>query len=265
MIPLFSAEGLLRLRDMTRPGLLCAFDFDGTLAPIVADPTRAVLPDDIRERLVELSGCTAVAIITGRSLEDIRPRLGFEPDFIVGNHGIEGLPDWERSASVYRNICDDWHARLAAMLGGDPAAVGVEIEDKRYSLSVHYRRAADYGKAEEMLERLFEKLEPSPRVITGKCLFNLVPADAADKGAAMIELLNISGATSAIYVGDDVTDEDVFRMKRSDVLSIRVEPAADSAADFFLPQHEDIAQLLDELVTQLCRAGAQNWTRMDQE
>jgi len=59
--------------------------------------------------------------------------------------------------------------------------------------------------------------------------------------------MQISGARNAIYVGDDVTDEDVFRIARPDLLSIRVEHAEASAAGFFLPHFDDIVRLLEQL------------------
>jgi trehalose 6-phosphate phosphatase len=68
-----------------------------------------------------------------------------------------------------------------------------------------------------------------------------------------LQLLRRSGAAGAIYVGDDVTDEDVFRLRRTEVLSVRVEHVADSAAEFYIPAHADIASLLDELIGRLAR------------
>src|SRR4051794_19629681 len=94
----FSEYGLQRLDEIVTPGMLCGFDFDGTLAPIVTEPHRAEVPLDVLRRLVELCECTPVAVITGRSLADIRARLDFSPDFVAGNHGLEGVPGWEAVA-----------------------------------------------------------------------------------------------------------------------------------------------------------------------
>src|SRR6478672_9112210 len=113
MTPLFSREGLARLDAFARPGLLRAFDFDGTLAPIVADPDAAGLPAGTAPLLNELLMLAPVAIITGRSLDDIRRRVGFTPDLLIGNHGIEGLPGWETAAQAHAAMCRDWQAQLA--------------------------------------------------------------------------------------------------------------------------------------------------------
>lgn len=249
---LFSDAGESRLNQIVQPGLLCVFDFDGTLSPIVPQPDQACLPPEVAARLIALSRHAPVAILTGRAVADIRQRLSFVPDFLVGNHGLEGVPGWEKSSAHYRALCQTWAAALAAALQ-DRARfdTAIHIENKEYSLSVHYRLAADQAAAENALLALFDTLLPPPRVIAGKCVFSLLPQDAADKGNAFEQLMRITGARSAIYIGDDVTDEDVFRLPRHDLLSVRIEPATDSAAAFFLPRRADIVHLLDELIRRL--------------
>lgn len=258
---LFSETGLRRLDEIVQQRLLCAFDFDGTLAPIVVQPEHACLPNDIRQQLLELSCYAPVAIITGRSIEDTYSRLGFGPDFIVGNHGMEGVPGWEAHAQRHQAICVGWRTQLARVLREGDA--GIRLEDKHYSLSLHYRGARDAGAAEARLMKLFEALEPQPRVVGGKYVFNLLPQDAAHKGNALEQLITICGASHALYVGDDVTDEDVFRLQRRDLLSVRIEHAPYSAAQFFLPRPEDIVQLLTELTARLRAAGAVNWLQTE--
>lgn len=252
MTPLFSDAGMRRLDSIAQPGLLCAFDFDGTLAPIVAQPDQACLPPEVKQRLVALSAYAPIAIITGRSIADITPRLEFEPDYLVGNHGLEGVPGSQERSAAFIAQCRDWREMLSAALQDssrfDPR---IAIEDKRYSLSVHYRHAHDPGRAEAQLQELLARLEPPPRIVAGKYVFNVVPQDGLDKGGALEELMRISGATRVIYAGDDVTDEDVFRLKRADLLSVRVEQSAQSDAQFFLSEWNQILQLLDELIARL--------------
>jgi trehalose 6-phosphate phosphatase len=261
MSALFSPAGYARLDSIVKPGMLCAFDFDGTLSPLVEVPEMAMLPAEIREQLLELSRYAPVAIITGRSIQDVRCRLGFPPYFIVGNHGSEGLPGWETAAERHRVECQGWYEQLTACkqhhacFGPD-----VTIENKNYSLSIHYRQARDLGETEACLQSAFMQLDPLPRIVTGKFVFNLVPQDAYDKGTALDQLMQISEAKSAIYVGDDVTDEDVFRLHRTDILTVRVECNQETEAEFFLPKWQDIVQLLDELIVRLREQGAKNWT-----
>lgn len=249
---LFSEKGTERLDAIVQPGLLCAFDFDGTLAPIVAQPEKVHLPYDIRQQLITLSHYAPIAIITGRSIKDINKHIGFTPDFIIGNHGIEGLPDWDRHSGSYELYCRMWEQKLSAAFQNhevfDPA---IRIEDKGYSLSIHYRAARDQHDVAQKLEKLFRQLTPLPRVIPGKSVFNLVPENATDKGCALMKLMATQNFRTAIYVGDDVTDEDVFRLHRPEVLTVRVEQAVDSDAEFFLRQRQDIKHLLDELIVRL--------------
>lgn len=260
---LFSTEGKKRLDEVARPGLLCAFDFDGTLAPLVPMPDQASLPDDIREGLIALAAHAPVAIITGRSIEDIRTRIGFDPDYVIGNHGLEGVPGWEEHAEKHRSACRTWMAQLADDLPKRLGDAGIMVEDKHYSLSVHYRQARDPEMAARALESLFGDLSPRPRIIGGKYVFNLLADDASNKGIALERLMAASGAQRAIYVGDDVTDEDVFRMRRPNVLSVRIERHADSAASYFLAHPSDILQLLEELTARLRATRARNWVQAE--
>jgi trehalose 6-phosphate phosphatase len=93
--------------------------------------------------------------------------------------------------------------------------------------------------------------------MTGKYVLNLLPEDAGHKGSALEHLIAASGAQSAIYVGDDVNDEDAFRLERCDLLSIRIGAADDSAADFYLDRQEDMRILLDEINSRLRQARSQ--------
>lgn len=251
---LFSAAGVHRLDAVVRPGLLCTFDFDGTLAPIVTQPDKACLAPGVLKRLKELSAYAPVAILTGRSVADIRTRLGFEPDFLIGNHGLEGVPGWETRAGTYHRLCEEWTASLAAALQNTPSIEpGIWIENKDCSLSVHYRLARDRAKCERQLSELFEKISPRPRIVHGKCVFSLLPEATIHKGVALEQLIEATGASSALYVGDDITDEDVFRLTRDDLLSIRIERAQHSAAACYLYDRLEITHLLDDLLLRLRR------------
>lgn len=256
MSHLFSDAGRQRLAQVVQPGILCAFDFDGTLAPIVADPDRVRLPDQARVLLETLSRHAPVAIITGRSIDDILPKLDFTPDFLVGNHGLEGVPGWEAQARQHAADSSRWRKALEEALDGGGLGEGIVIEDKKYSLSVHYRAAPDQALAERRLPELFSTLEPAPRIVSGKLIYSLMPRHGGNKGSALEQVMRVAGAGSALYAGDDVTDEDVFRLHRPDVLSVHIGQHADTAADFFLPHLEDMAALLQELISRLQAQGA---------
>jgi trehalose 6-phosphate phosphatase len=250
-LPFFDA-GRSRLERLAMPGLLCAFDFDGTLAPIVRQPEKAAVPPGVLRRLQRLASCTPVAIVTGRSVEDLRSRLPFEPHYVVGNHGLEGLPGLEALGVQWRAQCTAWEAALSVALSRERRiATGVVVENKGNSLALHYRLAPDRNAAFGILLELCRELAPEAQFIGGKCVLNLLPASEFGKGYALERLIEASGAHGALYAGDDLNDEDVFRLRRPDVLSVRIERDASSAAEFFLPHRLDLVHLLDELLRRI--------------
>lgn len=247
MTDIFSGDGLKALQSFVRPDMLCLFDFDGTLAPLVAEPTEALLPHAVQHSLNQLQQRVRVGIVTGRSLADLSSRLAFHPHYLVGNHGLEGLPGWELRAAEFLAICAAWRVHLASRL----AAInddGIQMEDKRYSLSLHYRHARHPPQAMQQLMQLFAQLTPPPRVIAGKFVWSLLPPGAGDKGQAVEHLIELAQAPCTLYVGDDVTDEDVFALRRDDLMSVRVGFDAHSAAKFFIPDMQTIVALLDQLL-----------------
>ena len=220
-----------------------------------------VLPDATRALLLALQRHAPVAIITGRAVADIQPRLGFVPDLLVGNHGLEGVPGARAAtaAEYHRSVCAQWRHQLERLLAAEYPDPGVQVEDKRYSLSVHYRHAQAAERAQADLEPLLAGLDPAPRLVAGKCVFNLMPPGAGHKGTALEQLIEEVDARAAIYVGDDVTDEDAFRVQRQELLSVRVEHSAASAAPYFLQHIDEMAQLLQMLNERLAACGARNW------
>jgi trehalose 6-phosphate phosphatase len=251
---LLSPEGLERLRAFAAREPLFAFDMDGTLAPIVAHPDMAQVPDFVRERLAALSVHAPLAVITGRSVDDARRRVGVELRYLVGNHGAEGLPGREGATDAYRRTCEAWLRQLqeSGLLAAAP--IGVLLEDKRYSLALHYRLTADPVQAELDLHQLIARMAPAPRIVGGKFVLNLMPADAPLKGEALLTLMHDIGCQAAFYLGDDVTDEEVFRMQHPDILAVRVERHPDSHADFYVDDQAEVARAIDACIAALQEA-----------
>lgn len=249
MKALFSPAGRQALREFVRDDLLCLFDFDGTLVPLEPHPDKVSVPDAVLDRLQRLQQRAPVGIVTGRGLDDMRRMLVFEPDYLIGNHGIEGLPGWERRVGAFEPICSGWQQQLQPIL----KALGSEvwIEYKRYSLSVHFLHAPERERMARQLLQSFDRLQPQPRIISGKAVFNLLPPGASDKGGAVHELMNLTRASRALYAGDDVTDEHVFTLNRNDLFTVRVGEGDDSAAEYFITDHQAIVQLLDLLIDYL--------------
>lgn len=222
---------------------LLAFDFDGTLAPIVADRDRAVMRHRTRSLLATASKLYPCAVISGRSRDDVAARLGsVGVKHVVGNHGIEPGPDiaaLEREIAVTRPL-------LAQALAAHP---GIEIEDKRYSLAIHYRAARQKRVARAAIHGAIAALPRPMRTIPGKLVANVIPAGARDKGKTLLELRDQERADVALYVGDDVTDEDVFALDQPErLLALRVGRTTASAARFYLRDQREIDRLLVRVV-----------------
>ena len=244
---IFSPAGLSALRNFADRATLFTFDLDGTLTPIIEEPSGIQIPGEVRDRMIRLCGLASVAILTGRSREDARPRLGFEPRFIVGNHGAEGIPGWEEREREFTEICRDWESQLRDLLPVTGRS-GIAIENKKSSLSIHYRKATRRQAAHRDILRAVERLNPTPRRIPGKCVENVLPQSALNKGEALLRIMVLAGASRAVFVGDDDTDEDVFRMRNERILGIRVGNGLSSHAAFFLSNQKKISRLLDEML-----------------
>lgn len=254
MLHLFGPDGEEALARTLRQRPLLAFDFDGTLTPIVARPSDARLSKGVSARLATLAALLPVAIVTGRSVEDVRGRLGFEPLFIVGNHGAEDAggdaPAGETSAALSRV-----RARVLDMLPA-LAAAGVTLEDKGHSLALHYRLSRTRERALQIIAELLADRDEALRVFGGKLVINVVPRLAPDKADAVRSLVHRSGASCAIFAGDDVNDEPVFARAPAGWLTIRVgrdDPR--SKAQYFLDSPGEMAMLLDRMVSLLSGPG----------
>jgi trehalose 6-phosphate phosphatase len=183
------------------------------------------------------------AVISGRAKADVGRRLqGARVRYLIGNHGLEPgtrLGTFGRQVERARPL-------LEASLG---ERAGIDIEDKRYSLAVHYRRAREKPRARDAIRRAVASLPVPMRVIPGKLVVNVVPEAAPSKGDALMALRDRADADVAMYIGDDVTDEDVFRLDQPGRLfTVRIGRSLSSAARYYLRQQREIDQLLTCLV-----------------
>jgi trehalose 6-phosphate phosphatase len=244
---LSSPEGQEALRGLAHARALLAFDFDGTLAPIVSRPDQARAGIGVRQRLAQLAEQVPVAVISGRSLADLRPRIPVEVRHCIGNHGNEGS-DEALDTEAMRAVCISWIAQLNAHIADPSFGAGIVVEDKGLTLSVHYRLARDRTNAARRLEELVPQLKPAPRVIGGKLVLNLLPPGARTKFEALEALAQQEAADRVLFVGDDETDELVFAQAPAHWITVRVELDRTSRADYFIHQQSEIAILLDQLL-----------------
>jgi trehalose 6-phosphate phosphatase len=199
------------LAQFSRSNVLLAFDFDGTLAPIVDHPRDAVLRDETRALLRRLSQLYPCAVISGRGGGDVRERLdGTGIDVVVGNHGADLAPTDD---GLRRRIAE-WKALLTQDLAD---LEGVWVEDKVLSLTVHYRNSPYGPEAKRRVGRTLLTLEGA-KAVSAKQAVNIVAVSSPDKGVALeIERRRLR-CERVIFVGDDQTDEDVFSREWSGIL-----------------------------------------------
>jgi trehalose 6-phosphate phosphatase len=231
--------------------VLLGLDFDGTLAPLVSQPGDARIPDDTRavlEPLASMPGVT-LAIISGRALSDVIARTGIDAIY-AGNHGFEirgqgfefhhpRIPEWQQG--IHR-LCLDIRQHLAAV----PGAL---VEDKGITATVHFRNVAESEteKLHSIVRNLAATYETEFELRDGKKSIEIRPRVSWNKGSAVLWLrdrLTQSGREQPVtcYIGDDETDEDVFRAVEG--ITIRVGSSSPTAARFYVNDPEEVKAFL---------------------
>jgi trehalose-phosphatase len=244
-------------RTLLGKRILLLLDFDGTLSPIAPTPAEATLPSETRrelERLVKSPSCD-VAVISGRALSDVKGKVGIPGITYVGNHGLEvARPDAEpqqvalpQFQSMLRQMKEELAMKLA------PYA-GAILEDKGNSLAVHYRTARREHRP-LIKAAVYEAVEVfggerQVEVGAGAMVLELRPPIGCDKGTIVSRFLESesrrqsNGGSFAIYIGDDVTDEDAFRAIRGRGWGILVGPPRISYAEYYLRDPGEVRRLL---------------------
>ena len=257
---LIGAEELASLVQGTP--LLLLLDIDGTLCDIVSDPHGAVVPEATQRTLARLAATPSVrlALVTGRAVREARRMIHVPGVPIIGNHGLEWLDaadeahpieGWDAVAPRLRRA----HEALVAHVSRIPGAV---LEDKTYSLTVHYRNvdAALTGALRNAVRIV--AADEGLRTADGKCIVNVLPPIDVDKGHAALKLARESGAStreaSILFAGDDVTDENAFRALAHEMphaVTVRV-AAGDgpTAARFRIRSPSELATALELIAEQ---------------
>ena len=258
---LFAERGLDRLAKLCNEPFLIAFDFDGTLAGLVDDPCKAEIPHTWRKSLESLVLRVPVAVISGRGVTDLNDKLGIHGCAVVGNHGAQ-TPVNEAFSNDY-----DWIEALAPIREQIRSqrstweVMGVTVEDKAYSIALHYRNSAQKNSTRIFLERMVKHYQqahtslrlPPLHVWKGHDVINIASAYAPDKGDALLSLLRKFNVTSALYVGDDSNDEPAFEKLPPGSITIRI-GTVKSAAQFYLHKQNEVGSLLTYLVRNVCCA-----------
>ncbi|MGY2065852.1 trehalose-phosphatase [Blastococcus sp. SYSU DS0619] len=229
-----------------RRPLLVASDYDGVLARLRDDPAAAVPEPGVAEALARLAAVDGVivALVSGRGVDDLRRTSGLEGDFRwIGSHGAEFDGPLTGDEAGRR---DELAQLLAPLVEATP---GARLEVKPASVAVHVRQVADRDRAAALLAEARDAADPSLTMKPGKDVLEIAVTDA-DKGGALRRLVEELGAAAAVYLGDDVTDEDGFRALGPDDLTVKV-GEGETAARYRVAGPEAAVDLLGALADRL--------------
>ena len=235
-------------------------DYDGTLVPFVEDPKLARPDAELMDLLRGLAanGGNEVAIVSGRPRRDLEEWFGQLPTSLVAEHGVWLRPragEWR----MLRAITTEWKDRVRPILQAYVDRLpGALLEEKEFSLAWHYRRA-DPELASRRARELLDALAGFTRnidvqVLEGNKVLE-VRNTGVSKGTAASEWLASLRAEFILAIGDDWTDEDLFRALPPSAYSVRV-GLASTAARYYLTNHTAVRRVLRELSQVACDRGA---------
>jgi trehalose 6-phosphate phosphatase len=238
--------------------LLVASDFDGTLAPIVANPADARPLPSAAEALLALAGLpsTTVVLVSGRALSTLRELSSMPPPVhLVGSHGAEfDTGGQERSDSgnvpgfaqrIDRELLERITAELTAIAANRP---GVTVEPKPASVALHVRNASAADGRDALDAARAAAHAWDAELTAGKAVLEFAVI-STDKGEAIDIIRDRDDATAVVFFGDDVTDEKAFRRMRDGDVGVKVGPG-DTLAKYRVESPEDVEAALTYLLEQ---------------
>ena len=242
-------EMIQKYRNSQQRALL--LDYDGTLVPFAESPRSARPDPDLLELITKLASDPAnqLAIVSGRSRVDLEEWFGAFPISLIAEHGMwlrHRGADWR----VLRTISTDWKERVRPILQLYVDRLpGALLEEKEYSLAWHYRRA-DPEQASLRAQELMDDLSAYTRnidvqVLEGNKVIE-IRNTGINKGVASLEWLGPKMPEFILGMGDDWTDEDLFRALPPSAFSVRV-GLAKTSAQYHLANHAAVRRLLKEM------------------
>jgi trehalose-phosphatase len=234
-------------RAAASPNVLVASDYDGTLAPIVADPDRA-FPDTRAMRalasLAELPGIHA-AILSGRQVSVLEALSGGPVGVkLVGSHGAEQADGAPKIDGQLREELAEVRRQLASLCEEFP---GARLEAKPTGVAFHYRNVeSEQQSAAESAARRVGLAHPELALLEGKMVVEFA-GSAIDKGDALLVLRDRTRAEVIVFIGDDVTDENAFAALRPVDVGVKVGPEP-TRARFRVDDQAQVAEILEALL-----------------
>ncbi len=249
---LFEDWESIQARIQQAQNLFLFLDYDGTLTPIVSRPELALCPFEVKRHLEELRDLPGVylAIISGRSLEDLREKVGVSDIIYVGNHGLEiEYPDGRHKKMLSSARTRELKRITQNLQNSLKEIPGILFEEKGPILSVHYRNVPQKFSTQipQVLEEELQQWKDRWKMASGKMVLEIQPNVDFHKGKAVREILKTfpSPGLLPIYLGDDQTDEDAFRVLKGHGISVFIGPGKlPSEADFFLRSPDEVREFL---------------------
>lgn len=259
MRPLGRAWPRLQRRVQSARHVCLFLDFDGTLAPLVAHPSKARMPDRTRALLEQLRNTprVSVGIVSGRRPQDLKRCVRVRGLSYIGNHGLEAEGPYGRYLHLVARRSRPLLKQLARKLRRAVELIpGAWVEDKELTLSVHYRQVSITHRP--VLRRDFRNaMQPYEdkrhvRVCRGKAVWEIRPDVRWHKGLAIrwvLRRMNANRSTLVICLGDDRTDEDVFTVvNHLGGLSVLVgRQSTRTAARYWLKDPHEVQRWLADL------------------
>lgn len=262
------ADVLARFRaDPRASGIMT--DFDGTISEIVPDYSGARIIAEARDVLSRLAAVYPLYVVSGRRAEDVAALVGLDNVVYLGVHGLEWMdpggaaqPDPE-VAGYAASIREAAELLLAAP---EISKYSLVLEDKAWTVGIHWRPAVEAGGDEQVLEDIARTLAGRVadrlglKIYGGRKVVEIRPPLEANKGTGVEHFIRRDGLDRCLYIGDDRTDVDVFRLferleRESDFRGLRVAVASPEApaellefAEITLPSPASVAPFLTPLI-----------------
>ncbi len=236
---LLSRASLPLLARLAHQRTLCAFDFDGTLAPIADLPDKAGVRKRTRDLLRRVASLYPCIIVSGRDRASVLEKLrGVHVAGVLGNHGAES----DRTPTVRKDV-KRWKVALEHEF---VPLQGTWIEEKESSLAIHYRLCSRKAEARRRILAAAGKLK-NVRVFGGKDVVNVMAKLAPHKGDALAAERDRLRCNWVLYLGDDENDEDAFALG-GNMVPVRIGRKQRTHARYYLRTQAEIDDLLELLV-----------------
>jgi len=228
-------------------------DYDGTLTPIRKLPSSAVLSGSMKNLLSELNNQPniKVIIVTGRSYSDFKKLSGLKNITIASNHGFHINSEkinWRHPAiKKILPVFQDVTLLLKKSLKQFPSTV---IEDKGITVSVHYRNVKNkfVPSIKETVLYILERYSQKLKITYGKKVIEIKPAVEWNKGLAVLKILKLfrlkTSNSTMIYIGDDTTDEDAFKILRNKAITVHVGNSSETNAEYIVKNTREVQSVL---------------------